>query len=74
MLDDNGDGIVDKEEFFEAVEAEREMRVAFAGATKRQFLADFRRAETEKPGKISWYEFVAWVDKRLSHAGSRKAD
>ena len=62
---------MDKAEFAEAIEGEKELKIACAGATKAQFLADLQRLETEKKNKITWYEFVAFVDKRLSNA---KAD
>ena len=56
VLDTDDSGFVGKDEFAEAIEGERELRTACAGATKAQFLADLRRLETEKKNKISWYE------------------
>lgn len=76
VLDEDDEGYVDKDELHDAIEAEREARIAFAGATKEMFKADLRRLETEKKNKVSWAEFVAFVDKRLSNAASatRKSD
>lgn len=76
VLDEEDEGWVDKDELYDAIEAEREARIAFAGATKEMFKADLRRLETEKKNKISWAEFVAFVDKRLNNAASatRKND
>lgn len=68
VLDINDEGVVDKDEFAEAIEGEKELKVACAGATKAQFLADLRRLDTGKKNKITWYEFVAFVDTRLSNA------
>ena len=74
MLDINDDGAVDKEEFLESIDGEKEMKVALAGATKVQFVADLHRLETKKKGKITWYEFLAFVEKRLRNPSSRKDD
>ena len=43
VLDVDDSGFVDKDEFAEAIEGEKELRIACAGATKAQFLADLRR-------------------------------
>ena len=72
-LDESGEGAVDKEEFWEAIENEKEMRPVFAGA-KELCKRDYRGQSTEKKGKISWPEFVAWVDKRLASEKSTRKD
>jgi hypothetical protein len=56
---------VDKEQLWDAIESERAMKVVFAGATKEQCKADYRRMDTEKKNKIKWAEFVTWADARL---------
>ena len=56
VLDVDDSGFVDKDEFAEAIEGEKELRIACAGATKAQFLADLRRLDTETKNKITWKE------------------
>ena len=67
VLDTDDSGFVDKDEFAEAIEGERELRTACAGATKAQFLADLRRLDTEKKNKITWYEVRRLRERRLSN-------
>ena len=61
-------------QFATAIEGEKELKFACAGTSKEKFLADLRRVETEKKNKISWYEFVDFVEKRLSNAASSRKD
>jgi hypothetical protein len=72
MMDTDDSGVVDKEEFWEEIAAEKEMKIVYAGDTKEMAKSAYRSLETEKKNKISWYEFLAFVEKRVSKASASK--
>lgn len=60
LLDENNEGSVDTAEFFDSIHSERIMKSVFAGDSAKAAVKE------HKSDKITWPEFLAWVNTRNS--------